>query len=353
MKVAIEDLSQRLKACGPDTLPKIILINGAEPLLVEEALDDARKVAKELGFTERIKYQVEPGFDWSSLTGVGQAMSLFAERRVLELRVPKSLGTAGTKAIVEYCNHLPQDDILMILMPLLDKRQRNAKWFKTLDSIAWVADGYEINKAQFPRWVKQRFQSRALRLEAGVAEMLAEQTEGNVLAAAQEIDKLQVLAKDGAVTLQLLEQSLADQARFDVYALTDAALQGDFIRVLRIKRRLQSEGVEPVILVWSLVKEVRTLAAISAGEQMGQHRSQLFKEHRIWSKRESLVGAALGRLSASQCVAALEQAAKLDQTVKGQRYSEVGDVWYQIEQLCARLCLVPVCSTKIESVHSA
>ncbi len=349
MKVAIEDLSQRLKACGPDTLPKIILINGAEPLLMEEALDAARTIIKEHGFAERLKYQVETGFDWSSLTGVGQAMSLFSEKRILELRVPKSLGTSGTKAIVEYCNYLPQDDILIILMPLLDKRQRNAKWFKTLDAIAWVADGYEISKAQFPRWVKQRFQSRALRLEAGVADTLSEKTEGNVLAAAQEIDKLQVLAQEGAVTLELLEQSLADQARFDVYALTDAALLGDFNRVLRIKSRLQSEGVEPVILIWSLVKEIRTLAAISASEQMGQQRGLLFKEHRIWSKREPIVSAALQRLSADQCASALEHAANLDQTVKGQRYSDVGDVWYQIEQLCARLCLVPVCSTKVSA----
>ncbi len=344
MKVAIEELGKRLQTSTVDTLPKIILINGSEPLLVEEALDDVRRVVKEFGFTERVKYQVETGFDWSTLTGVGQAMSLFAERRLLELRVPKSLGAAGTKAVVEYCNHLPQDDVLVILMPLLDKRQRSAKWFKTLESIAWVADGYEISTQQFPRWVKQRFQSRALRLEAGVAETLAEQTEGNVLAAAQEIDKLQVLASDGAVTLELLEQSLADQARFDVYALNDAALAGDFNRVLRIKQRLESEGVEPVILVWALVREIRTLTAISAAEQMGHNRAQLFKEHRVWSKREPLVRAALGRLSAEQCAKALEQAAHLDQTVKGQRYSDVGTIWYQIEQLCARLCTVPVCS---------
>lgn len=346
MKVAIEDLAKRLRACGSDTLPKIILINGTEPLLIEEALDDVRRITKEFGFSERIKYQVETGFDWSTLTGVGQAMSLFSDKRILELRVPKSLGAPGTKAIVEYCNNLPQDDILIVLMPLLDKRQRSAKWFKTLDSIAWVADGYEITKQQFPRWVKQRFQSRALRLEAGVAESLAELTEGNVLAAAQEIDKLQVLASDGAVTLELLERSLADQARFDVYALTDAVLLGDFNRVLRIKRRLKSEGVEPVILVWSLVKEVRMLAAISAGERMGQNRGQLFKEHRVWSKRESMVNAALNRLNPQECTKALLKAAHLDQTVKGQRYTEVGDIWYQIEQVCAFLCRVDVCSTQ-------
>lgn len=346
MKVAIEELGRRLTACGPETLPKIILINGSEPLLIEEALDDARNVLKKLGFSERIKYQVETGFDWTSLTGVGQAMSLFAEQRILELRVPKSLGAAGNKAIVEYCNHLPQDDILIVLMPLLDKRQRSAKWFKTVDSIAWVVDVYEISAQQFPRWVKNRFQTRALRLESGVAETLAEQTEGNVLAAAQEIDKLQVLAPDGAVTMSLLEQSLADQARFDVYALTDAALLGDFNRVLRIKKRLKSEGVEPVILVWSLVKEVRTLAAISAAMEMGKQRNVLFKEHRIWNKREPIVMAAINRLTVKDCLLALELAAHLDQTVKGQRYSDVGDVWFQIEQLCAHLCLVKVCSTQ-------
>lgn len=343
--MGLDDLGPRLNACSTDTLPKIVLLNGAEPLLIEEALDQVRSTLADHGFSERIKYQVETGFDWSSLSGVGQAMSLFAERRILELRVPKTLGTPGTKAILEYCNHLPQDDVLVIIMPLLDKRQRAAKWFKTLEPLSWVVDGYEISAAQFPRWVKQRFQSRALRLEQGVAELLAEQTEGNVLAAAQEIDKLQVLASDGAVTLDLVQQSLADQARFDVYALTDAALLGDFNRVLRIKHRLQSEGIEPVILVWSLVREVRMLAAIASGLQMGHNRSQLFKEHRVWSKRESMVNAALARLTAEQCIALLEQVAILDQVVKGQRYDGIGDIWFQIEQVCAQLCTIKVCGT--------
>ncbi|MCH2191135.1 MAG: DNA polymerase III subunit delta [Gammaproteobacteria bacterium] len=344
MKVAIEDLGKRLKSCESSTLPKIILLNGSEPLLIEEALDECRQQLKEKGFSERIKYQVETGFNWSTLTGAGQAMSLFAEQRILELRVPKSLGTAGTKAVTEYCNNLPDNDVLIIIMPLLDKRQRSAKWFKTLEAIAWVIDAYEIPAQQFLRWIKQRFQSRALRVESGVAELLSDQTEGNLLAAAQEIDKLQVLAPDGSVTLNLIERSLADQARFDVYALTDAALLGDFNRVSRIKARLQSEGVEPVILVWSLVKEVRIVAAIAAALSMGHQRSQLYKEYRVWKKREPIIGAALNRLTPQVASEILEQAARLDQTVKGQRYQEVGDIWYQIEQLCARLCSVPVCS---------
>lgn len=344
MKVAIEEFSNRLSSCAKDSLPKIVLINGNEPLLVEEALDAARKILREAGFAERVKYQVETGFDWSSLTEVGQAMSLFAESRLLELRVPKSLGAPGTKAILEYCNQLPQEDILIIIMPLLDKRQRSAKWFKTLDSVAWIVDGYDLSTQQFPVWIRHRFQSRALRVEAGVVETLAEQTEGNLLAAAQEIDKLQVLAPDGAVTMELMERSLADQAKFDVYALVDTLLLGNLTKGLRILSRLQSEGVEPVIIVWALVREVRMLAAISASQQMGHSRGQLFKQHRVWSRRERIVSAALDRLTPKTCSFLLERAAHLDQSVKGQRYLDVGDVWFQIEQIGTVICGVDPCA---------
>jgi DNA polymerase-3 subunit delta len=348
MRVTLEEVAQRLKACGGDSktlLPKVILLNGNEPLLVEEALDGVRQVLKQQGFDERLKYQLETGFDWNKLTGVGQAMSLFAERRVIEFRVPKALGAPGTKAITEYCQNPPEDDILVVMMPALDKRQRAAKWVKAVESVGWLVDGYDISLQQFPAWLKKRLQTRSLRVEAGVVELMTEQLEGNVLAAAQEVDKLQVLAKDGAVTLKLVTESLADQARFDVYALTDGCLIGDFNRVLRIKSRLQSEGVEPVIVVWALVREIRLLASISSALQQGQNKGVLFKQNRIWNKREPFVNAALARLSPRMWYQLLEQAAHLDQTVKGQRYSEVGSLWYQIEQLCCRLCGVKLAST--------
>ena len=347
MRIAFEELASRLMA-SKDKLPKVILLNGNEPLLIEECLDGARKTLREIGFSERLKYQLEAGFDWNKLTGAGQAMSLFAERRVIEFRVPKSLGAPGTKAITEYCLAPTEDDILIIMMPALDKRQRSAKWVAAIESVGWIADGYEVSQQQFPTWLKKRLQSRSLRVENGVIELMTEQLEGNVLAAAQEVDKLQVLATDGAVTLKLVNESLADQARFDVYALTDGCLFGDFNRVLRIKSRLQSEGIEPVIVVWALVREIRVLAAIAAGLQQGQNRNMLFKQNRIWNKREPAVIAALNRLSSSDWYAALEQAAHLDQTVKGQRYAEVGTIWYQIEQLCAKLCSVDLASGNSE-----
>lgn len=343
MRVALEELADRL-ANNASNLPKVVLINGNEPLLIEESLDRVRETLKGLGFSERLKHQLETGFDWGNLTGVGQAMSLFAERRIVEFRVPKSLGAPGTKALTEFCNNPPEDDILIVLMPALDKRQRSAKWVKAVESVGWIADAYEVSAQQFPAWLKKRLQSRSLRVENGVVEMMTEQLEGNVMAAAQEVDKLQVLAKDGAVTLKLVTDSLADQAQFDVYALTDSCLVGDLYRVLRIKRRLQSEGIEPVIVVWALVREIRVLAAISSGLQAGQNRGMLFKQNRIWSKREPAVNAALLRHTSQCWYDLLEDAAHLDQTVKGQRLKEVGSVWYQIEQLCAKICNVPLAS---------
>lgn len=342
MRLAAEELSASLSKQGPDSLPKIILINGNEPLLVEEALDQVRLVLKPFGFSERLKRQLEAGFDWSSVTGIGQAMSLFADRRLIELRVPKTLGVAGCRAMVEFCNTPPEDDILVLLMPALDQRQRQAKWAKLVENTGWIADCGEINAQQFPHWLKHRLQSRALRVENGVIDLLAEQLEGNVLAAAQEIDKLQVLAENGAVTLKLVSEVLADQARFDVYALTNVCLSGDFTRALRIKQRLQSEGIEPVIVVWALVREIRLLANLSANIAAGQNRSAVFKQNRIWSKREPAVNAALNRFGVEHWYALLEQAAHLDQSVKGQRYADVGSVWYQIELLCGAFCGIDV-----------
>ena len=349
MRFGTDDLAARLANISPENsavTPRVILINSNEPLLIEEALDVARQALGQAGFSERIKHQLEAGFDWGKLTGVGQAMSLFAEKRIIEFRVPKALGAPGTKAVTEYCEKPSEDDVLIILMPLLDKRQRSAKWLKAIESIGWVVDGYDISTDQFPRWLKQRLQSRSLRVESGVVELLTEQLEGNVLAAAQEVDKLQVLAKDGALTLALVSESLADQARFDVYALSDICLAGDFGRALRIKGRLQSEGIEPVIVVWALAREIRVLCALASALQAGQNKMMLFKQHRIWSKREPLINAALQRLSAEDCYQLLEQVGHLDQTVKGQRYLEIGSLWYQIEQLCANLCCVDLCSTK-------
>ncbi len=315
----------------------MILINGNELLLIEEALDELRKSLKPMGFDERLSYQLEPSFDWSTITGQGQAMSLFSERRLLELRVPKSLGAQGGKQLAEYCES-GSDDLLVVIMPLLDKRQKQAKWYKTVDARALVVDVYDIAPEHFAGWIKQRLQSRALRVESGVIEQLAVMTEGNLLAAAQEIEKLQVLATQGAVTLELLNECLADHARFDVYNVCDVCLGGDFQRAARMLARLQSEGVEPVIMSWALVRDIRAISKVKHALSQGQDQRSVFQANQIWGKRQPIFKAALQRISLDDSYVLLAESAKLDQSIKGQRDQiEVGPIWFQISRLCSSL----------------
>lgn len=336
MRVAVEDIGRHLQN---GQLPATILLNGNEPLLIEEALDVIRQQFKSAGITERIRFTSETGFDWSQLNDAGQSMSLFAEKRCIELRLPTGKpGDKGSKAIVEYCQRAEQEDVLVVISSYLDKRQRQSKWVKALDDKGWVVDCYEIDAARFPGWLKQRLQSRALRVENGVVDLLVHYLEGNLLAAAQEVDKLQVLAKDGAVTLELVKSMLADQAKFNVYMLVDSCLAGDINKSLRMLHSLKNEDVEPVIVVWALAREVRTMASVSSALQRGENKAQLFRNNRIWSKRESCVNAALQRNTSTSWYAMLQDVAKLDQMVKGQRYSQRGGIWHEIESLCLAIC---------------
>ncbi|MEO0367459.1 MAG: DNA polymerase III subunit delta [Pseudomonadota bacterium] len=328
-------LKDRLAGGNP---PTVVLINGNELLLIEETLDEVRKVLQGSGFEERLSYVLDAHFDWSDIAGGNQTMSLFAQRRALELRVPKSLGAAGTKTVAEIAAN-ESEDILLIIMPLLDRRQRQAKWFKTVEQHGLVVDIFDIPSHQLGKWIKQRLQSKALRVEQGVVEQLAALNEGNLLAAAQEIEKLKVLAPDGAVTLALLHECLADQARFDVYTLVDVCLSGQLSRAERIIERLKSEGVEPVIVSWVLVRDIRTLVNITRGLASGESQANLYKQHQVWSKRQALFDSVCARFSYSNALSLLESAANLDRMIKGQAKPEqVHHVWFQIWQLCANLC---------------
>ncbi len=339
MSIPVAQLSGALGkfATAQATNPRLILINGNELLLIEEALDELRKTLKPWGFDERLNYQLDAGFDWGTVTGQGQAMSLFSARRLLELRVPKSLGAQGGKQLADYCD-AGGDDVLVVIMPLLDRKQKQTKWFKTVDAKALVVDVNDIAPEYYVAWIKQRLQSRALRVEAGVVEQLAVMTEGNLLAAAQEIEKLRVLASEGAVTLELLNECLADHARFDGYNVCDVCLSGDYERAARMLERLQSEGIEPVILSWALVRDIRALSKVKYALSLGQDQRTVFQANQIWAKRQTIFAAALRRFSLAQTYELLEMAASLDQSVKGQRPGhEIGSPWFQIRRLCARL----------------
>lgn len=335
MRVVAEKLPQQLQKQSP----KLLLLNGNETLLVEEALDGIRNHYREQGYIERLSYNIDPSFNWNQLAESGQNMSLFSESRLIEIRLPTAKpGTKGAKFFTELTEKIAFGDVAdayLVITGGLSKQQRSAKWLSLIESSGLVVDVFDVKAEQLPQWLKHRFQQRALRVEAGVIEILAGATEGNLLAAAQIIDQLQVLANDGAVPLRLLEQTLEDQSRFTVYSFVDSCLLGIVSESIHRLERIRAEADSAVLLVWSLAKETRDLLRMAQAISAGSNIAAVMKQNRVWSTRQRFVSAALNRLNENDLKMLLQRIAMLDAMAKGQRY---GDIWHELEKLCLSYC---------------
>jgi DNA polymerase-3 subunit delta len=334
MRVSPQDFLHRLQ----QPLPQVILAFGEEPLLIEETVDAARQAAAAQGFAERIVLNVEPGFDGGQLREHSLSLSLFASRRLLDLRIPGGRpGEAGTRAIDEFCQHGDADTVLLLVCGQLDARAKQAKWVKLVDKYGAVVEQRALRAGQFPGWIQARMRRRGLRADPEAVSLLGHYLEGNLLAAAQEIDKLALLCPEGVLDVTTVMSSIADQARFNVYGLADACLGGDAVKALRVLTGLQRAGVEPVLLIWALAREVRGLSRIAVGLRAGRSRPQLYKENNVWQQRARLIESALGRLRLGDLHDALQRLARLDRVLKGR---QSGKLWLELEQTCLTLCQV-------------
>ncbi len=327
MRVTADRLSGRL---GRGLAP-VYLITGDEPLLVEECVDAVRVAADAAGFKERQILTVEPGFDWDSFYASTQSLSLFCERRLIELRIPSgNPGEIGAGVLVQIAGEKPADIVLVVTAGKLGKQARAAKWSKALEATGVAVTVYPVEPAQLPAWVGRRMRARGLKPGPGVIELLAHYMEGNLLACAQEIDKLAMLAGDGEITLDDIEGNLSDNARFNVFALADACLEGNTAASLRILNGLRAEGVQPVLILWALAREIRELGRMSAAVAAGSTVAQVLDAHKVWARRRPLVRQALGRARPSDWMDLLTDAAQLDRVVKGRAS---GDAWQRLERL--------------------
>lgn len=315
----------------------ITLVFGDEPLLVEETADAFRTAALEAGFDERLVVAVEPAFDWSRLDEAAQSMSLFSSRRLIDLRMPTGKpGEQGTRALIRYCERPPQDTLLLIVTGRLDVRSRKTKWFKSIEKAGRVVEKKPVPASQLPGWVMARARERGLSVEHDAAALLAHFTEGNLLAAAQEIDKLGLLGPErGSIGYEDVAECITDNARFSIFTLVDHCLTGDAVKAMRSLNGLQNEGAEPVLIVWSLANQIRTLYRLCLAVDAGQSRAQAFKSFRIWSKQAPLVNRALDRFGTDAWASMLKDAAALDRVLKGR---ESGSVWAGIERICLTMC---------------
>lgn len=322
-----------------EQLQPVYHLFGAELLIVEEALNDLRALCRTHGFLEREKLSVEQGFDWNSLLAMGQALSLFASKRVIELRMPSGKpGTQGAKALIEYATSPAPDTILIIISGDVARSAQNSKWFKALAQAGASIEAPRVQPQQMGGWIEKRLQHLGIHAEPGVARVIAHYVEGNLLAAAQEINFLALHSSGKPLSVEQVQHLISDQARFTSFAFVDACLAGQSARAVRILASLKGEKIEPVLIVSALARETTRLLSLSHARAQGKSVRALFKRLGIWSSRERLVSGALERVPHAGWQRIHGKMCDLDGMVKGQMPVRSRDIWMEIERTGLAIC---------------
>lgn len=333
MRIGSEELPRHL-ARG---LAPLYVIHGEATLLAIEAADAIRAAARTAGYGEREVFIAEQHFKWEALRNSAQSLSLFAERKVIDLRIPSGKpGVEGAQALQDHCANLPPDTVTLISLPKLEGAAFKSKWFAALDQHGLVISADEVTLNALPQWIANRLQRQQQDADRDTLTFLARRVEGNLLAALQEIQKLALLFPPGTLSFEQVSGAVMDVARYDVFKLSEAMLEGDAARYAHILDGLRAEGTATVLILWALAEDIRLLARIArAGPQRG-NLDQILREARVWGLKKPLVERAARRFNAAFAERALQRAAQIDRLIKGLRQ---GDVWDELLQLglrCAR-----------------
>jgi DNA polymerase III subunit delta len=309
------------------------LVSGDDPLLTAEAADAIRARARAAGFTERETHFMERGADWNDVRASANNLSLFAQRRLVEIRLPSGKpGTAGAATLIALLAARDPDRILLVLTPRLDRDAQNAEWVRAIESQgAWV-QVWPVNADRLVGWLRTRARRMGLSVPDDALAVLAERTEGNLLAANQELQKLRLAVKGERVSSEEVLASVADSARFDVFQLGEAVLAGDAARALRVLAGLRSEGVEPTLVLWSVTKAVRdTWAAFTSPGGKPQP----------WARQAAALDSAVRRAPRLPFLRLTVRAARADRMIKGR---QGGEPWDEIALLIMDMCGTPALS---------
>ena len=345
MRLQPEQLAKHLEG----DLDALYLISGEEPLQREETLDALRQAARRQHFEEREVFHVDGRFDWRGLDHFGDTLSLFATRRILELRIANKLDDAGRKALTAYAQRLPQDVVTFIVLAFrVDGAMARAKWFASIESCANHIAVWPIAASAMAGWVKDRARRRGVALDQDAISLLAERGEGNLLAAAQDIDRLALLYGNRSISVDDVITATADSARFSAFDLVDACFEGDAPRMLRILSALNEEGSSIPEVLGPLAWAMRSAAEVS--EQMAAGLSfdaALSPRHGAWRapQRRRILRSALTRHSPTRWARLLMRASQVDRRGKGDhgranRGIRRGqrDAWNELENLGLALC---------------
>jgi DNA polymerase-3 subunit delta len=316
-------------------LESLYVIHGDEALLALEAADAIRSRARACGFSERVVLAAERGFHWGELGASVANLSLFGDKKLIELRlVSGKPGNDGAEAIEAFCARLPPDVLVIVTLPRLDKAGQASDWFKALERQGTVVNVYPVERARLPEWIAARLARQKQRASTETLQYLADCVEGNLLAAHQEIQKLALLLPAGEIDCDAVREAVMNVARYDALKLTEAMLSGERARLARMLDGLRGEGEAPPRVLWILAEEIRAICRVQNGIAAGRPLADVLREARVWgSARQTLVGRAAKKLPRAALLAALEHAAKVDRVVKG---IVKGDAWDELLQLGLR-----------------
>lgn len=333
MKLNLNQLAAHLNK----QLMPFYFISGDEILLVDEARQSIKKTAQNAGFSGSEYYQVDDAFDFERLQQEAQQVSLFSEKSIIELRFPNHKFSDAAKKFFQTIIETPlPDKILLVVSDKLESSQLKTKWLQSVESAAVFMQIWPIERTQLPQWIKLRGQQLDLIIAPQACDLLADFTEGNLLACAQTIEQLKLLHGQGAVSLEQVEQAVADNARFDIFALVDSVIAGETQRALRILQNLQQEGVEAILILWALARECRILLELSWQLAKKQSLESSLQKAKIWPKRQALIKKALQRKSYEHWRLYLTQMQKIDRQLKG---AEKGNGWLAISNLVLKIAV--------------
>ena len=328
MQVNADRLEARLADRG---LEELYFFYGDEPLQLLECADAVRRQAMSEQVTERAVFDIDVGFDWQALMDGSREMSLFASRRLIEIRLGnRKPDKKGTDVLDQLVESGQTEDVLLITALGADSKARKTKWFKTLEQHAVSVMTRALKQNTLRGWLNRRAQHFDKRLTTEAAEMIADRVEGNMLAAVQEVEKLCLLVDVNEIGASEVMNAVSDSARYDVFQLVDAVVAGDSVRAVRISRGLQEEGIEPVLVNWALGRELRNLVQMAAARGSGKSQAAVLEQFRVWKSRRSSVTRAMERLGMSELTALLAYSNSIDTVVKGARE---GNPWDALELL--------------------
>ncbi len=334
MKLNAAQLQRQLR----DGLAPVYVVSGDDPLLCGESADLIRQACRDAGSEERLVFHIDRSFDWGQVREAGNSLSLFAQQRLIELRIPGGKpGDEGIRVLLDWLEAPAPDTTLLISLPKLDSSAQRTKWAKTLmeHGNSRFVQVWPVDAHQLPNWMRDRLAAAGLHATPEALDLLTVRVEGNLLAAAQEIEKLKLFCDGGQLDLETVQQAVADSARFDVFSLSDALLQGNAQHALRILQGLRGEGVEAPVILWAVSREVRSLYSMALEQARGIPLDRIFANQRppIWDKRKPLLSRALERHPPRVWAELLRLAQQADEQIKGQAE---GSEWDTLARILVR-----------------